>query len=364
MNVEKRSYRFKKPSVFSKTKLSLLADYVLGWVLALSFLQFVRNYGIPAYHPVYLTVPQQTVMVLAFEVLAGTLFGYIQTRSEIYYQQRLPIGNLLLISLVIQITAITLIAVLIYLVYVHIFDLEEVSFGQFVQEPSFTVFFLYAILVNFVLTVLRQINLLLGPGNLTKFISGKFYYPHEEVRIFMFLDMKSSTAIAERLGHVRYSQLIQDCFSDLAVVTRFKASIYQYVGDEAVLTWKQDEGLEDHNCLRAFFKFEEQLQHKAAVYQEKYGIVPVFKAGMNLGKVTVAEVGVVKREIAFHGDTINTAARIQEKCNELDQRLLISEFLQEKLNGSPEFVRERIGTMRLRGRQESIDLYSVEKAKH
>ena len=91
------------------------------------------------------------------------------------------------------------------------------------------------------------------------------------------------------------------------------------------------------------------------------GTVPVFKAGMNLGKVTVAEVGVVKREIAFHGDTINTAARIQDKCNELDQRLLISEFLQEKLNGSPEFIRKRIGTMHLRGRQKTIDLFAVEK---
>ena len=49
------------------------------------------------------------------------------------------------------------------------------------------------------------------------------------------------------------------------VVTRFKAGIYQYVGDEAALTWKQEERLADHNCLRAFFKFEERLQHKAAV---------------------------------------------------------------------------------------------------
>ena len=325
--------------MFSKKKLALLADYMLGWVLALTFLQFIRNYGIPAYHPVHLTLPQQALMVLVFGALAGALFGYVQTRFEIYYQRRLPIGNLLLISLVIQVMTITLISVLIYLVYVYIFGLEDVTFAQFVQEPSFTVFFLYAILVNFVLTVLRQINLLLGPGNLIRFIRGEFYHPHEEARIFMFLDMKSSTTIAKRLGHVRYSQFIQDCFSDLVVVNRFKASIYQYVGDEAVLTWPEKEGLEDHNCIRAFFAFEEVLANKSGYYQKRYGLRPIFKAGMNLGQVTVAEVGVVKREIAFHGDTINTAARIQDKCGELDQRLLISSFLQEKLNGTLEFTR-------------------------
>ena len=350
--------------MFRRPTLSLVSDFILGWVLALLLLMFLRNYGIPDLRPVPVSVVEEIIMVVVFGGLAGALFGFIQLRSEIYYEQRFPIGKLLATSLLIQITAITLISVLIYLVYVFIFGLEDVNFGQFVLHPSFTVFFVYAILVNFTLIVLRQVNLLLGPGNLMKFMRGEFYYPHEEAVIFMFLDLRSSTTIAERLGHVRYSQLIQDCFSDLAVVTRFKANIYQYVGDEAVLTWKQAEGLEDHNCLRAFFKFEERLQQKATVYQEKYGTVPVFKAGMNLGKVTVAEVGVVKREIAFHGDTINTAARIQEKCNELDQRLLISEFLQEKLNGTSEFIRERIGTMRLRGRQKTIDLYAVEKARH
>jgi len=34
----------------------------------------------------------------------------------------------------------------------------------------------------------------------------------------------------------------------------------------------------------------------------------------------VAEVGEIKTEIAYHGDTINTAARIQEQCNVLKQR--------------------------------------------
>ncbi|WP_219011061.1 hypothetical protein [Aquimarina litoralis] len=47
----------------------------------------------------------------------------------------------------------------------------------------------------------------------------------------MFLDLNSSTSIAEKIGHMKYSQLIQDCFDQLDMTEDFGAEIYQYVGD-------------------------------------------------------------------------------------------------------------------------------------
>jgi len=88
----------------------------------------------------------------------------------------------------------------------------------------------------------------------------------------MFLDLKSSTRIAEKLGHIEYSKLIQNCFKDLHVVERFNAEVYQYVGDEAVLTWPKENGLVNSNCLRAFFKFKEKLADKSDYYMKKYGV--------------------------------------------------------------------------------------------
>ncbi|HZJ20364.1 MAG TPA: hypothetical protein VFD35_08455 [Pricia sp.] len=89
------------------------------------------------------------------------------------------------------------------------------------------------------------------------------------------------------------------------------AEVYQYVGDEAVLSWAIVNGLTNNNCIMAYFNFARHLQSKEAYYNANYGAVPEFKAGMNVGKVTVAQVGVIKKEIAFHGDTLNTASRIQ-----------------------------------------------------
>jgi adenylate cyclase len=85
-----------------------------------------------------------------------------------------------------------------------------------------------------------------------------------------------------------------------------RAEIYPYVGDEAVLTWPSDISFEDNNCLKAFFEFESELANKRAYYQGHYGVVPVFKGGLNTGRVMVAEVGVVKRDIAYHSDVLNT----------------------------------------------------------
>ena len=97
-------------------------------------------------------------------------------------------------------------------------------------------------------------------------------------------------------------------------------------------------------------------------YLEKYGVVPEFKAGMHLGLVTAVEVGSIKREIAYHGDTINTASRIQGKCNELDQTFLISETVKEAIeNLNRNYQYQSMGEITLRGKDHSVELYGVER---
>jgi adenylate cyclase len=78
-----------------------------------------------------------------------------------------------------------------------------------------------------------QVSDKFGQGVLISFLLGKYYRPKEDDRIFMFMDLKSSTTSAEKLGHIKYSQFIQDCFFDITdVITKYDAKIYQYVGDE------------------------------------------------------------------------------------------------------------------------------------
>ncbi len=53
----------------------------------------------------------------------------------------------------------------------------------------------------------------------------------------MFLDIKSSTTIAEQLGLENYYSLLNYFFHEISELVRStKAEIYQYIGDEVVLT--------------------------------------------------------------------------------------------------------------------------------
>jgi len=187
---------------------------------------------------------------------------------------------------------------------------SKISFGNTIA------FIIAAFLYHF----FKQVNRKFGPGTLIKYLTGKYFNPIEENRIFMFLDLKSSTSIAEKLGHILYSKLIQDCFSELtAPVIDHKAEIYQYVGDEAVITWGKDNGLHNAKCVNFYFSYINRLEDKKEYFLNIYGVFPEFKAGISLGFVTVAEVGELKTEIAYHGDVLNTASRIQGYCNKLNK---------------------------------------------
>jgi adenylate cyclase len=234
------------------------------------------------------------------------------------------------------------------------------TFTTFLLEGEFLAIILVCIVASFVLNFLRQINRLLGQNVLLNYITGRYYKPREEERIFMFLDMKSSTTIAERLGHIRFHELVNDFFFDITdpIVERH-GEIYQYVGDEIVVTWSMERGLRNADCIRCFFSAVDRIDELSAVYVEKYGFVPGFKAGLHYGTVIVGEIGDVKKEIAFHGDAVNTTARIQAECNAHGARLLVSGELWQRLAHPDDLVAESKGSMLLRGKQQEVELLSV-----
>jgi len=208
-----------------------------------------------------------------------------------------------------------------------------------------------------------QINEKFGQGVLINFLLGRYHRPKEDKRIFMFMDLKSSTKYAEKLGHIRYSGFIQDCFFDLTdIVLSHGAKIYQYVGDEVVLSWDIDKGIDHQNCLRTFFAYDNLLRNRRSYYESKYGVVPEFKAGLNLGPVTVAEVGEIKKELAYHGDVLNTAARIQGRCNDYNRKLLVSEELKACFNDQTHYGFEFLGDVILKGKENPVNIYAVSAA--
>ena len=105
---------------------------------------------------------------------------------------------------------------------------------------------------------------------LWKFITGKYYHPREEERIFMFLDLKSSTTIAEKIGNKKFFDLLREVFNDTTQpIIDCQGEIYQYVGDEIVITWPVDKGLEENNCLLCFFQVQQVLEARRDYYLKR-----------------------------------------------------------------------------------------------
>ncbi|MCE7990325.1 MAG: adenylate/guanylate cyclase domain-containing protein [Roseivirga sp.] len=343
----------------NKKKWLLIRDYWLAWTIALMTYNLVRGVGTIDTDGVQIPVFQGILLSPLFGAVFGLVFGLAQLNFERLYNKRTPLPRLLFLRLILSLGVLSLVTFIAFWVFKLLLGFDDLRYADFMYNAPIFVFYGYIVLVDILISIFRQVSLMLGPGTLKKLIKGEFYKPREEDRVFMFLDLKSSTAMAEELGHFKYSRMIQDCFDDLAVVTDTEAEIYQYVGDEAVLTWQSKEGLKNQNCLRAFYHFKGQIDARSEHYLSNYGVKPFFKAGLNVGKVTVAEVGKMKKEIAYHGDTINTAARIQGKCNDFKSELLISEQLKCALGDQLSFHTELMGDIPLKGKAAHVAIYAV-----
>lgn len=200
-----------------------------------------------------------------------------------------------------------------------------------------------------------------GPGTIWNLITGKYHKPRHENRIIMFLDMKASTTIAEQLGEQKFFNLVNDFISDATDrILWTKGEIYQYIGDEIVVTWKLKNGLENNNFMRCFFGIKKAIETRREYYQEQYGLVPEFKAGIHEGLCMVGELGVLKKEISFYGDLINSTARIQGLCNEKHAELLVSDALLNLIRDKSFYSIESLGAVSLKGRVSAIEISKVQ----
>lgn len=339
--------------------------YFVGAACLFVLFRFVGLSSVPAFATLDYDSLEHAVLFRRAVIVGcviGTFFFFISRGLDTPAIRRRPYGMLIVLHALSNIICVSL--VLIGLTVVNVVVEHEALtasvFKSRLISINFVVLFIYYSLVSFAFFIIREIDKKFGPGNLRKLVVGAFYHPREIEIIVMFIDLKDSTTYAERLGHLKFGSLIQDCFIDMSVVIDFEAQFYQYVGDESILLWDVADGIKSANCLQAYFEFSRRLDARRDYYQSRYGLMPKFKAGVNIGLATVLEVGEIKREISYLGDVLNTAARIQGLCNTHGENLLISETLRQRLVSVPEELEiNTIGTTKLRGRDKEVRLYSV-----
>jgi adenylate cyclase len=211
----------------------------------------------------------------------------------------------------------------------------------------------------FLLTLLAmEINEKYSPGVFFGIMMGRYMQPQEEKRIIMFLDLKDSTPIAEKLGHREYFKFIRDFifFVSEGIITH-DGRIYQYVGDEIVIWWPANPK-NAKKAISALITARKELNKNSELFRRLYGVIPEYKAGIHVGVVTVGQVGIIKKDLVMSGDAINTAARIRTACTETNQKYLMSKEMME-LTNLKDWQAESQGPVDLKGKNQNMELFSL-----
>jgi len=350
--------------------IRLLCGAITFWIFALCLFIFIRYFAIGELETGVENDIPIIHWLLNFGIISGIIIGSFYATIDFlfdkYVSKKLSIGLVF-----IQKSIIYLVSLIISITFISrkVEEFGDVNLpndvsGWWIKSKVFWVIVVYFIICSLVFAFIKIATEKFGKGIFVKLLIGHYKKPREEKRIFMFLDLQASTTIAEQLGHYKYSKFIQECFFDLnMVMTKYNADVYQYVGDEAVLCWPYSKGTLKNNCIELFYSFEDRLLKKEKEYLKKYGIHPKFKAGLHGGDLIVTEVGTIKKEIAYHGDVINTTARIQGECNKYMQSLLISKKLLNDLKLDDKYTTIELGNIPLKGKEEKVILFAINEQK-
>lgn len=338
----------------------------LGWTIV-DIVLYLRNVSVKddidyPYHEITMAalLLRSGIMLLVSFVMSWSLFTQFRIsvpERSLLARWAIKAGLLLLTGIIAGI----LVFFMHYLVIKHV-TLPEAwqhfkNYFFYTSLPTDSLLYWLVMLLS--AQIIVEIDQKYSPGVFWEILTGKYLKPVNEKRIIMFLDLKDSTPIAEQLGHEKYFLFIRDFIYYVSrAILENGGMIYQYVGDEVVVTWPYKKG-NSLKSLNAVIESRKALQRKSDHFRREYdGIVPEFRVGLHAGDVTIGEIGVIKKDIAISGEAMNIAARIRSACNELNQKFIVSkEYFDTGILKS--WQGESLGEVSLKGLDESIQLYAL-----
>lgn len=328
------------------------------------FLLATQENGGFAHYDLGTTLISNLIIIPVAGLLAGGTIVYFLEE----YVRRLPLWSWLVVDTVIIVILIIIISVPGSLAYNSVYfdkppwdGLVMINSLEFLRSYGLLNLILFWAIVSAITVLTLRVNDKYGQGVFLRMLRGAYHRPKVETRIFMFLDIRSSTSIAEKIGHEQWFGLLNRFFNDITEpIIDTHGEIYQYVGDEVIVSWTVKNGVEDNNCIQCFFEIRKRMAERADDYQREFGVVPRFKAGVHCGPVTIGEIGKIKKDIVFTGDVLNTTSRIQDLCNTYNTDLLVSLEVVEKLSDTLGLEVKPVGYIELRGKQVPVSIFAVQ----
>ena len=239
---------------------------------------------------------------------------------------------------------------------------SPITHGPLGIDETFRSSIVFSVIMSVMANVIIEMGRLLGFGTLRSLLTGRYVQPKREERAFMLIDMKDSTGLAERLGAVRFHELLNDFFRDIAdAALECDAEIHKYVGDEAILTWPSARALGDSDCLACPFVARDFMEANRRSYLDRFGAVPEFRSALHCGEIVAGEIGTVRHEIAYVGDTLNVAARLLEAAKTVGRDVMVSADLLERVTLPVDLRAETLPMLAVRGRAAPLGIAALQR---
>ena len=301
--------------------------------------------------------------------LAFAIIGFVVSAALVFYLKNafrhypfwvsVILKMSLAFGLFIFISLVLLSAYYIFFQHDPLTKFTYIFYKDVILSKSFMIYLFDLGVMTLLTIVILEVIDKYGPGGFWGMMRGKYLNPRIEDRIFIFLDINNATTIAEKLGHTRYFRLLRDFFAEITIpLLANNGEIYQYVGDEVVLSWKNTP-LNKQKSFRFLRQAFFLLKRREQKFMKRYGVAPTFKAGIHSGEVTAGVIGIIKKDLVYSGDTLNTTARIRSKCHELEEPFVVSADFLNDFSTPFAYKINVIGEMELKGRKEKEKLYSV-----
>lgn len=226
-------------------------------------------------------------------------------------------------------------------------------------SPDFAEVFAISALVAFTFSTGVEVTRLLGKEATIALVSGRYDRPRLEDRVVLFADIIGSTSLAEQIGELRFHDFLREVFQDLAeAIDASQGEVHKYVGDAVIVTWPMKRGVRNGACLVAAQRMHEAIAGRSAFYRGEYGLEARIRIALHCGTVAAGEIGDWKKEVAFLGDVMNTAARIENAARDYGVGTVLSDDLVQHLPTDARRALERLPNYTAAGKEIALALWT------
>lgn len=228
------------------------------------------------------------------------------------------------------------------------------------NDPAFAEVFAISALVAYAFSFAFEMTRLLGPEATKALVFGRYRHAQLENRVILFADVVGSTALAERIGTLRFHDFLRDVAQDVAgPVEETGGEIHKYVGDSVIVTWPLAANGDADAALKCAKGMIRAINARDAYYSSAYGTKARIRIGIHCGEVAAGEIGDWKKEIALLGDPMNTAARIEGAAKSLLVDIAVSDDVAEHLSQESKTGLVKLPDFHASGKQKDLVLWSA-----